>query len=82
MPWVAWRRFHLGEVAAFWWAYVLTRPLGASFADYISKSHHLSGLGFGDGRTAVVLTLAVVAVVAYLAVARRDIQPEVEATSG
>ena len=78
MPWVAWRQFHLGEVAAFWWAYVLTRPLGASFADYLCKPRSHSGIGFGEGPTATVLTLAVVAFVAYLAVAKKDIQPAIE----
>ena len=49
----------LNPIAAFWWAYVLTRPLGASVADYVSKRASVSGAGFGDGRTAVVTTLAV-----------------------
>ena len=37
MPALAWWRFGLNSIAAFWMAYVVTRPLGASFADYISK---------------------------------------------
>lgn len=82
MPWVAWRQFHLGEVAAFWWAYVLTRPLGASFADYVSKPRARSGIAVGDGPTALVLTLAVVGFVAYLSVTKRDIQPAIETASG
>jgi uncharacterized membrane-anchored protein len=73
MPLIAWR-LGLSAITAFWWAYVLTRPLGASVADYFSKAHSLSGFGFGDGRTAIVATLAVAACVAYLAVTRRDIQ--------
>jgi len=81
MPWVAWRSFGLGEVAAFWWAYVLTRPLGASFADYLCKPPDKSGIGFGEGPTAVVLTLAVIGFVAYLSVARNDIQPAVGASA-
>jgi uncharacterized membrane-anchored protein len=75
IPAVAWWRFHVNAVVAFWCAYVLTRPLGASFADYISKPADLSGIGFGDGRTALVFTLAVAALVLYLAVRRPDIQP-------
>jgi uncharacterized membrane-anchored protein len=75
IPAVAWWRFHVNAVVAFWCAYVLTRPLGASFADYISKPADLSGIGFGDGRTALVFTLAVAALVIYLAVRRPDIQP-------
>ena len=64
----------MNGVAAFWFAYVVTRPLGASFADYISKPHAISGIGFGDGPTAVVFTLAVAVLVLYLAIARPDIQ--------
>ena len=82
MPWIAWRRFHLGEVAAFWWAYVLTRPLGASFADYLCKAPDKSGVGFGEGPTAVLLTLAVGVCVVYLSIARNDIQAPVEVASG
>ena len=73
IPAIAWR-LGLSAIAAFWWAYVLTRPLGASVADYVSKARSLSGLGFGDGRTAVVTTLAVAIGVAYLAITRSGIQ--------
>ena len=82
MPWVAWSRCGLGEVAAFWWAYVLTRPLGASFADYFSKPPHTSGIGFGDGPTAVVMTAALVVLVGYLSVTKQDIQPAAEVAPG
>jgi uncharacterized membrane-anchored protein len=74
IPALAWWRFGLNSIAAFWMAYVLTRPLGASFADYISKPHNISGIGFGDGPTALVFALAVLALVSYLAMARPDIQ--------
>ncbi len=68
----------LNAVAAFWWAYVLTRPLGASLADYVGKAPSLSGVGFGEGRTAVVATLAVAIGVAFLAITRSDIQQPAE----
>jgi uncharacterized membrane-anchored protein len=74
IPALAWWRLGLNEVAAFWIAYVLTRPLGASFADYISKPPSISGIGFGDGPTAAAFALAVFALVLYLAIARPDIQ--------
>jgi uncharacterized membrane-anchored protein len=64
----------LGGVAAFWMSYVVTRPLGASFADYISKPKNISGINFGDGPTAIVFAVAVFALVSYLALARPDIQ--------
>jgi uncharacterized membrane-anchored protein len=73
MPAVAWR-LGLNAIAAFWWAYVLTRPLGASIADYVSKAPSISGLGFGDGHTALVAALVVVACVAVVAVTRHGIQ--------
>ncbi len=59
-------------------SYVVTRPLGASFADYISKSQN-GGLGFGDGPTAIVFLVAVFVLVSYLALARPDIQKPLEA---
>jgi uncharacterized membrane-anchored protein len=74
IPGLARWRLGLNGIAAFWMAYVITRPLGASFADYISKPPSLSGIGFGDGPTAVVLTVAVFLCVAYLAIVRPDIQ--------
>jgi uncharacterized membrane-anchored protein len=77
IPALAWWRFNLNSITAFWMAYVVTRPLGASFADYISKPQSLSGIGFGDGPTAVVFSVAVFLLVSYLAVARPDIQQPV-----
>jgi uncharacterized membrane-anchored protein len=74
IPAVAWWRFNLNGVVAFWFAYVVTRPLGASFADYISKPPNTSGIGLGDGPTALVFTLAVAVLVLYLAIAKPDIQ--------
>jgi uncharacterized membrane-anchored protein len=75
VPAVAWWRWHLNPIAAFWWAYVLTRPLGASFADWLSKSHQLTGLNLGDGQVAAVSAAIIALLVAYVAIARNDIQP-------
>jgi len=75
IPAVAWWRLGMNGVAAFWFAYVVTRPLGASFADYISKPPNTSGIGFGDGPTAALFTVAVAVLVLYLSIARPDIQP-------
>jgi uncharacterized membrane-anchored protein len=78
IPALAWWRLNLNAILAFWFAYVVTRPLGASFADYISKASNLSGIGFGDGQTALVFAAAVVILVAYLAMVRPDIQPPLD----
>jgi uncharacterized membrane-anchored protein len=61
-------------VLAFWTAYVITRPLGASFADWFGKEH--GGLGYGDGPVTAVATVAIVAVVAVLAARQRAHQDE------
>jgi uncharacterized membrane-anchored protein len=79
LPALAWWKLGLNQVTAFWMAYVVTRPLGASFADYVSKPRKLSGVGFGDGATALVLTVAVAVLVVYLCLARPDIQRTTDA---
>ena len=63
------------EVLTFWLAYVLTRPLGASFADWMSMPRERGGLDWGDGRVSIVLFVVIAAFVAYLATTRRDVQP-------
>jgi uncharacterized membrane-anchored protein len=79
IPALAHWRFGLNAIAAFWMSYIVTRPLGASFADYISKPKNLSGINFGDGPTALLFALAVLVMVTYLAIARPDIQKPVAA---
>jgi uncharacterized membrane-anchored protein len=74
LPALAWWRFGLNSIAAFWMAYVVTRPLGASVADYISKPSNTTGIGFGNGPTAVVFAVATFLLVSYLAIIRPDIQ--------
>jgi uncharacterized membrane-anchored protein len=76
VPLLGWRFLRLNPVVAFWTAYVLTRPLGASFADWFGKpASHGGGLGFGDGTVALVMSAAIAVGVAYVAVRRNDIQP-------
>ena len=48
VPLAAWR-LGVNPVLTFWTAYVLTRPLGASLADWLGKPPRLSGLDYGDG---------------------------------
>jgi uncharacterized membrane-anchored protein len=82
IPWLAHARFGLGSIAAFWMSYVVTRPLGASFADWISKPSATTGLGFGEGPTAIAFAVSVFLFVTYLAIARPDIQPEAGVAEG
>ena len=74
-PALAYRLFGLNAITAFWAAYVMTRPLGASFADWVGKPY-LGGLGLGDQYVAPVLTILIVCFVAYLTVTRKDVRGE------
>ncbi|MGT2464256.1 COG4705 family protein [Sinomonas atrocyanea] len=65
-PGVARAAMGLNAVAAFWVAYVLTRPLGASFADWTGKGPDVGGLGWGDGPVSAVLLALIVVLVGYL----------------
>jgi uncharacterized membrane-anchored protein len=67
--------FGLNEIFAFWFAYVVTRPLGASVADYLGKSI-LGGLGLGDAKVALVLAIFIVIAVGFLTVSRVDVPGE------
>ncbi|MCW2818770.1 MAG: hypothetical protein JWR42_1557 [Marmoricola sp.] len=71
VPWILHRVGLLGEVGAFWTAYVLTRPLGASFADWLGKAK-LGGLGYGDGVVTLGSLLLIVALVARIARVERS----------
>ena len=66
-------RLRWSPVFSFWFAYVVTRPLGASFADYMGKPHSVGGLDWGSGKVAVALTLIIFCLVAFLAVTRADV---------
>jgi len=78
IPFVARRALALGEVIAFWFAYVITRPLGASYADWLGVPQSLGGLDYGRGTVAIGLTLAIVCLVAYLAVTKVDVERDDE----
>jgi uncharacterized membrane-anchored protein len=64
------------EVIWFWAAYILTRPFGASFADWFGKSHAVSGLGLGDGIVSGVLAVLIILFVTYVSFNRREVALE------
>jgi uncharacterized membrane-anchored protein len=79
-----WRR-GMNEVSAFWLAYIMTRPLGASFADWLGKAREFGGLGYGSGSIGLLLTAGIIILVTYLTVTRKDVQrdvPAVDYTNG
>ena len=67
--WLGWN-----SIVSFWCAYVLTRPLGASIADWLGKPPSLGGLGLGGGPVALALTGMIAFLVGYLSLTRRDVQ--------
>jgi uncharacterized membrane-anchored protein len=63
-------------ILTFWLAYILTRPLGASIGDELSqRSHKYGGLGLGTTGTSYIFLGAILALVAYLSVTKRDQTP-------
>jgi uncharacterized membrane-anchored protein len=63
-------RFRLNSVIAFWWAYIATRPLGASVADWLSKPTNSGGLAYGDGLVAAILLAFALMLVTFAAGSR------------
>ncbi len=76
IPALAYWLLGLNEIFAFWLAYILTRPLGASFADWMGKPHSAGGLGLGTGTVSLGLTVLIIGFVSYLTVTRKDIKDE------
>src|SRR6476469_9659511 len=62
----------LNAVLAFWLAYILTRPLGASIGDGMSQPHKAGGLGLGTTGTSVIFLVVILALVVFLAVTKVD----------
>lgn len=65
-------RFAINPVLAFWLAYILTRPLGASIGDFLSQPRVDGGLGLGPTDTSYLFLGAILALVTYLTITRRD----------
>ena len=83
----------LNAVLAFWLAYILTRPLGASIGDGMSQPAKNGGLGLGTTGTSVIFLGTILALVVFLSVTRLDRtefsadpddldEPELEPTRG
>ena len=73
IPAIGYWRFGWSPILSFWFAYVVTRPLGASFADWMGKPKLDGGLGWGQGTVSLVLTAMIIGFVWYLAVSRKDV---------
>jgi uncharacterized membrane-anchored protein len=65
--------FKVNAVLAFWLAYILTRPLGASIGDYLSQDLGNGGLGLGTVITSMIFLVTILATVIYLTVTKKDV---------
>jgi uncharacterized membrane-anchored protein len=66
------KHFSRNAVLAFWLAYILTRPLGASIGDYLSQTQGDGGLGLGTTVTSGIFLVAILGLVVYLTVTKKD----------
>jgi uncharacterized membrane-anchored protein len=80
VPLAAWR-LGVNPVLTFWAAYILTRPIGASFADFFGMPKAISGAGYGHGAVSVVTLILVVASFVYLSRSGID-RPETAPSAG
>jgi uncharacterized membrane-anchored protein len=84
VPLIGWKYLHLNSVFAFWFAYTITRPLGASFGDYLAvPAPYGDGLQIGTGPISLysgIVLLAVIGLIAYLHYRQRQAQPTEEVT--
>jgi uncharacterized membrane-anchored protein len=72
IPALAHWKLGLNSIFAFWFAYIATRPLGASFADWLGQPTSRAGLGLGLGPVSLAMTGVILILVAYLAITRKD----------
>jgi uncharacterized membrane-anchored protein len=80
---VAHLKYGLDAVLAFWLAYILTRPLGASIGDFLSQPKADGGLGLGTTGTSALFLLTILGLVSYLTITKKDqTPPEVVAAEG
>ena len=80
IPAVANRWFGMNSVLAFWFAYTVTRPLGASLADWLGVPARVGGLDWGRGVVSAMLTVPILIAVGYMAVTHVDVAPAPLAT--
>ena len=76
VPAVAHWRLRLNAITAFWFAYIVTRPLGASFADWLGVPASRRGLDLGTGPVTLTLALVIAVLVGYLTVTHSDTPQE------
>jgi uncharacterized membrane-anchored protein len=72
LPALGYWLFGLNEIFAFWFAYIMTRPLGASFADWLGRPTDAGGVGVGTGVVSLALAVVIAILVGYLTVTHKE----------
>ena len=65
IPALGYRLFGLNEIFSFWFAYIMTRPVGASFSDWLAAAHSHGGLGIDKGVVSFVLLIFIILLVTF-----------------
>ncbi len=73
---IAYYGLRLNAILAFWLAYILTRPLGASFGDLLSQPVEYGGLGFGTTFTSILFLGCIIALVLYMTLRKSAAESE------
>jgi uncharacterized membrane-anchored protein len=73
LAFIAYKYLNLDAILAFWIAYILTRPLGASIGDFLSQPQKNDGLGLGTAITSGIFLVAIIATVIYLSMTKKDV---------
>ena len=81
IPAIGYFRSGMNSILAFWFAYVVTRPVGASVADWLAVSSARGGLALGTGPVSLVLAAAIAGFVYYLARTGKDTPPDQDGRS-
>ena len=79
IPFIGYRWFGMNEIFAFWFAYILTRPLGASFTDWLWIPVEHGCLGLGSGPVSLALTMIIVILVGYLTIKDKNMDDRANA---
>lgn len=74
VPFAGYQWLGLNPVFAFWFSYIMTRPVGASFSDWLSKPHSMGGLGWGEGPVSLAATVLIIILVGYLQWSKADVR--------
>jgi uncharacterized membrane-anchored protein len=76
LPALAYWLLGLNEIVAFWFAYIVTRPLGASFDDWMGRPSNAGGIGWGTGVVSLGLAVLIILLVGYLTITHKDSKSE------